>query len=136
MASLFTLPVLMTLLTTASPVLTPKEMSPFLRVISASVGAAGRIACRDIDVAMQMKQDGLSPDAKAPVAFAANDGQIKDYLAEGKLVVCASEVGFRAGAGIAIFREGGKPVLVVNLKNATAAGYTLSDALLKIARVK
>jgi hypothetical protein len=136
MPALFTLPTLLALLSSATPALTPKEMSPFLRVISASVGTAGRIACRDIDVAMQLKKDGISPDAKAPVAFATSDGQIRDYLAEGKLVVCASEAGIKDGAGIAIFREAGRPVMVVSLKNASAAGFTLSDALLKIARVK
>lgn len=138
MPTLSTLPVLLTLLTTSAPALSPHEMIPFLRVISASLGAAnaGRVACRDIDVAMQLKKDGLSPDAKAPLAFAASDGQIKDYLAEGKLVVVASELGFKSGAGIAIYRDAGKPVMVVNLKNASAAGFTLSDALLKIAKVK
>jgi hypothetical protein len=111
-------------------------MIPFLKVISASVGTPGRVACKDIDLSIQFKKDGLSPDAKAPVAFAVSSAQIKAYLADGKLVVCGEELGLKEGASIAVFKENGKPVLVVNLKNAAATGLTLSDALLKIARVR
>jgi len=138
MHPLFLVPVLVTSLTAAPPGLSPKEMSPFLRVISASLGAeaAGRVACKDIDLAMDLKQDGLSPDAKAPLAFAVNAAQIAEFLGQGKLVVCATEAGLKQGAAIALLKEAGKPVLVVSLKNANAAGITLSDALMKIARVQ
>ena len=131
-------PILVSSLAAVSPGLSPKEMSPFLRVISASLGAeaAGRVACKDIDVAMDLKQDGLSPDAKAPLAFAVSSAQIAEYLAQGKLVVVATELGLKQGAAIALLKEGGKPVLVVSLKNANAAGVALSDALIKIARVQ
>jgi hypothetical protein len=60
----FLVPVLIASLTAVPPGISPKEMSPFLRVISASLGAeaAGRVACKDIDVAMELKRDGLSPE--------------------------------------------------------------------------
>jgi len=121
-------------LATAAPQLSPAERDPFLRVLSAGAGAPGRIACKDIDQAMQMKKDGLSPDAKAPVAWAANAAQIKDYLAEGKLVVSGDPADFKAGASIVITREHGKPALIIDSRNAAASGVTLSDTVLKIAR--
>jgi hypothetical protein len=111
-------------------------MTPFLKVITSSVGSPGRVACKDIDLSVQLKKDGLSPDAKAPVAYAVSSAQIKAFLADGKLVVCGEEPGLKEGASIAVFKENGKPVLVVNLKNAAATGLTLSDSLLKIARVR
>jgi hypothetical protein len=114
--------------------ITPGELSPFLRVISSAAGAPGRIACRDIDEAMQLKKDGLSPDAKAPVAWAANLAQLKAYQAEGKLVVSADPASLKEGASILITREHGKPVVVIDTRNATATGVPLSDALMKIAR--
>lgn len=114
--------------------ISPGELSPFLRVISSSAGCPGRIACRDIDEAMQMKKDGLSPDAKAPVAWAANPAQIKAYLAEGKLVVSGDPAAFKEGVSIVIAKEHGKPVVLIDTRNATASGVTLSDALMKIAR--
>ena len=123
-------------LATAAPQLSPAERDPFLRVLSAGAGAPGRIACKDIDQAMQMKKDGLSPDAKAPVAWAANAAQIKDYLAEGKLVVTGEAGLLAAGAGVAIVLEKGRPVILVHAKHVQASGVTLSDALLKISRVK
>jgi len=137
MLHLILIPALVTSIA-ATPALTPSELSPFLRVISASLGpeAAGRVACRDIDVAMQLKKDGLSPDAKAPLAFAVSAAQIKAYLEESKLVVCGDEHGLKEGAAIALFKQAGKPVMAVSVKNANAAGIKLSDALLKIARVE
>lgn len=131
-----TLPALILLLglPTAAPRLSPAELSPFLKVISAGAGAPGRVACRDIDEAIQMKKDGLSPDAKAPVAWAANAAQIKAYLAEGKLVVTGDPADFEAGASIVVTRESGKPVLIIDNRNAAASGIALSDTVMKIAR--
>jgi hypothetical protein len=111
------------------------ELTPFLKVISASAGAPGRIACRDMDLSMQLKQSGLSPDAKSPVAWAANEDQLRAYLAEGKLVVAGDASMLASGASIAIVRDKGKPVILVDKKNLAASGVTLSDALLKIARI-
>ena len=118
-----------------SPQVSPTELTPFLKVISASVGAPGRIACRDMDLGMQLKKSGFSPDAKAPLAWAANLDQLKAYLAEGKLVVAGDAGMLAEGAGIAIVKEQGKPVILINRKNVQASGATLSDALLKISKV-
>jgi len=126
--------VLLLSLSAAEPQISPGELSPFLRVIANSAGCPGRIACRDIDEAMQLKKDGLSPDAKAPVAWAASPAQIKAYLAEGKLVVSGDPASFKEGASIVIAKEHGKPVVVIDTRNAAASGVTLSDALMKIAR--
>jgi len=137
MSILTPIPMILLALSATPPHLTPAELVPFLKVISASLGTPGRVACKDIDLSMQLKQDGLSPDGSAPVAWAASEVQIRNYLAAGsRLVVCGDEAGLKDGASIAIFREGGKPVLVVSVKNAAANGFTLSDALLKIATRK
>ncbi|BDU72997.1 hypothetical protein [Mesoterricola silvestris] len=118
------------------PRIAPPDLMPFLKVVSASAGAPGRIACRDLDLAMRMKQLGLSPDAKAPVAWAATADQLRDYLAEGKLVVAGDAALLEAGAGVAIVLEKGKPTILVNTRNVQASGIVLSDAFLKIARVR
>ena len=120
----------------ATPSVSAAELTPFLKVITASAGAPGRIACRDIDLSMQLKKDGLSPDARSPVAWAASAGQVASYLAEGKLVVAGDAALLSQGAAIAIVKEQGKPVILVNAKNVAASGVTLSDALMKIARVR
>ena len=126
---------LVTSATASAPVVPSGELAPFLRVITSSAGAPGRIACRDIDLAMALKKEGLSPDAKSPVAWAASTGQLKAYLAEGKLVVGGEQAMLAEGAGIVIVKEKGKPAILVSLKNVAASGVTLSDALLKISRV-
>jgi len=130
---------IMVLFTTAmagTPPVSAAELTPFLKVITASAGAPGRIACRDIDLSMQLKKDGLSPDAKSPVAWAASASQLATYLAEGKLVVAGDAAMLSQGAGIAIIKEQGKPVIIINPKNVAASGVTLSDALMKIARIR
>ena len=119
-----------------TPSVSAAELTPVLTVITASAGAPGRIACRDIDLSMQLKKDGLSPDAKSPVAWAASAGQVASYLAEGKLVVAGDAALLSQGAGIAIIKEHGKPVILVDSKNVAASGVTRSDALMKIAKVR
>ena len=120
----------------ATPSVSAAELTPFLKVITASAGAPGRIACRDIDLSMQLKKDGLSPDARSPVAWAASAGQVASYLAEGKLVVAGDAALLSQGAAIAIVKEQGKPVILVSSKNVAASGVTLSDALRKLAKVR
>jgi hypothetical protein len=112
------------------------ELATILKVLSASAGAPGRVACRDMDLSLELKRSGLSPDAKSPLAWAASPDQLKDYLAEGKLVVVGSETLLREGAGIAIVREKGKPVIVVATKNVASTGVKLSDAVMRIARLR
>lgn len=109
---------------------------PFLKVVTASAGAPVRIACRDMDMSMALKRGGVSPDAKAPVAWAANGEQLKDYLAEGKLVVAGDVAMVSMGAGVAIVMEKGKPLILINLRSVQASCVTLSDALMKISRVR
>ena len=53
-----------------------------------------------------------------------------------RLVACGDEGLLKDGASIAIFKEGGRPVIVLSLKNAAANGFTFSDALLKMATRK
>jgi len=123
-------------LSASAPEITPAELIPFLKVISASAGAPGRVACRDLDLSMALKKGGVSPDAKAPLAWAANRGQLEAYLAEGKLVVAGDPALLDAGAAIAVVREGGRPIIVIHNKHLASSGVGLSDALLKIARIR
>lgn len=120
----------------AAPQVPASELATFLKVISASAGAPGRVACRDLDLAFELKKSGLSPDAKSPLAWAATPDQLRDYLAEGKLVVVGDAALLKEGAGIAILREKGKPVIVVATRNLAATGVKLSDALLRISRLQ
>ena len=136
MRQLIAITVLVSTAMAGPPAVSAAELTPFLKVITSSAGAPGRIACRDIDLSMQLKKDGLSPDAKSPVAWAASASQLASYLAEGKLVVAGDAAMLSQGAGIAIVKEQGKPVILVNAKNVAASGVTLSDALMKIARVR
>ena len=55
---------------------------------------------------------------------------------DGKLVVVGDAALLAAGAGIAIVKDkAGKNAILVNAKHVAKSGITLSDALLKIARI-
>jgi len=127
--------ILMSTASAGTPRVPLGELTPFLKVITASAGAPGRIACRDMDLSMELKKSGLSPDAKSPLAWAATENQLRDYLAEGKLVVTGDAGMLAGGAAIAIVRDHGKPAILINAKNLAASGITLSDSLMKIAKV-
>lgn len=114
--------------------LSVQELAALLRVLSAQAGFAGRIACRDLDMTMQLKKDGLSTDPRSAIAWAANADQARAYRAEGKFVVCSDLALFKEGAALAIVRESGKMGLVLHTANAQGTGVTLSDAILKVAK--
>ena len=127
--------ILMPVASATTPRVSPVELTPFLKVITTSAGSPGRIACRDMDLGLQLKKSGVSPDASSPLAWAANETQLKDYLAEGKLVVAGDATLLASGATIAVVKEHGKPVILISARNLAASKVTLSDSLMKISRV-
>lgn len=111
-----------------------QELATLLRVLSAQAGTPGRIACKDIDLSLQMKKDGLSTDPRSPVAWASDAAQARAYKADGKFVICADPALLKEGAALAVVREGGRTGLLLHSANAQASGLTLSDAILKVAK--
>jgi len=118
----------------AADPLSVQELAALLRVLSTQAGFAGRIACRDLDMTIQLKKDGLSTDPRSAIAWAATAEQARSYKAEGKFVVCADSALFKEGASLAIVRENGKMGLVLHAANSQGTGVTLSDAILKVAK--
>lgn len=113
---------------------TVEELAALLRVLTAQAGFAGRIACRDLDMTVQLKKVGLSTDYRSSIAWAATADQARAYRAEGKFVVCADPALFKDGAAMAIVRENGQMGLVLHAANSQSTGVTLSDAILKVAK--
>lgn len=113
---------------------TAEELAALLRVLTTQAGFAGRIACRDLDMTVQLKKVGLSTDYRSSIAWAATPDQARAYKAEGKFVVCADPILFKDGAAMAIVREKGQMGLVLHAANAQGTGVTLSDTILKVAK--
>jgi hypothetical protein len=114
--------------------LSPAELSGILRMVAQQASAPGRIACRDLDITVALKKDGLSTDPRSPVAWASDASQARAFAEAGKFVVCGSEELLQAGGALAIVKRSGKTELILHLKHAGASGVQLSDALMKAAR--
>lgn len=134
MPALPTLPAILVLAAQLPPGLTPADLSRILSVLAQQAGAPGRVACRDIDITMQLENDGISTDPRSPVAWASDAGQARAYAEARKFVVCGQESLLASGGCLAITRRNGKVELVLHLANSKASGVQLSDSLLKAAR--
>jgi hypothetical protein len=114
---------------------TVEELAPYLKMLCAQAGSPGRVACRDADMAMALKKEGVSLDARSGVAWASSSAQARAFAQDGKFVVVGEEQLLADGASLALTREGGRILLLLHRKNSQATGVPLSDALLKLARM-
>jgi len=110
-----------------------EEAAKFLRILASEAGSEGRIACKDVDMVIQLKKQDISIDAKANVAWAFNPQQTRFYLSEHKLVVCNSRKLFAAGGVIAFERIGGRLTIFYNPGNLEKSGVHLPESFLRSA---
>lgn len=134
---MFPVLVLVSIVSTANPprMLSIAELAKYLRLVASNAGCPGRIACKDVDIAMQLKKDGISVDARSSVAWASSGEQVRTFLEEHKFIICSDPEFLQRGASLAIFHEQGKLVLALHMKNARATGVQLSPDLIKVARI-
>lgn len=107
------------------------QVASYLLIVAASAGSEGRVACREMDMALQLKKRGVSVDARANVAWAFTGAQARDYAQEGKLVVCTRRSLFGEGGTVAFERVGGRLVVFVNKANLERSGVKLPESFLR-----
>jgi hypothetical protein len=107
------------------------EAAKFLLILATSAGSEGRVACKEMDMVIQLKKQEISVDAKANVAWAFTPDQTKFYAGQGKLVVCNNRKLFGDGGAIAFERVSGRLVIFVHQGNLGRSGVTLPDAFLR-----
>ena len=110
-----------------------EEASKYLLILAASAGSEGRVACKELDMVIQLKKQEISVDAKANVAWAFNPSQTKFYLGEKKLVVCSSRKLFADGGAIAFERINGRLTVFYNPANLEKSGIYLPETFLRSA---
>lgn len=110
-----------------------EEAAKFLLILATSAGSEGRVACKELDMVMQLKKSEISVDAKANVAWSFTPDQTKFYASQGKLVVCSSRKLFGDGGAIAFERIGGRLTIFVHQANLGRSGVTLPESFLRIA---
>ena len=91
------------------------------------------MACKELDMVIQLKKQEISVDAKANVAWAFTPAQTKFYLGEKKLVVCSSRKLFVDGGAIAFERINGRLTVFYNPANLEKSGIHLPDSFLRSA---
>ena len=110
-----------------------EEAAKFLRILATSAGSEGRVACKELDMVIQMKKQGISVDAKANIAWAFTSSQTKFYVDEKKLVICNSRKLFANGGAIAFERVNGRLVILYHQENLEKSGVHLPDSFLRSA---
>jgi len=113
----------------------PAEVqAKFIKILAASAGSPGKVACKDAAVTGELSKAGVSADPASKVAWAASEAEVKSLKAAGKLVICGKLDWLPAGGAIAIVEESGKPQIYLHMGNIAASGVTLSDTVLKIGK--
>ena len=110
-----------------------EEAAKYLLILATSAGSEGRVACKELDMVIQLKKQEISVDAKANVAWAFSPSQTKFYLGEKKLVVCSSRKLFVDGGAIAFERINGRLTIFYNPANLVKSGIHLPDSFLRTA---
>lgn len=108
-----------------------EEAAKFLLILATSAGSEGRVACKELDMVIQLKKQAISVDAKAHVAWAFTAEQTKFYAAESKLVVCNHRKLLEAGGAIAFERIHGRLTVFVHPANLGRSGVKLPDSFLR-----
>jgi hypothetical protein len=109
------------------------EAAKFLLILANSAGSEGRVACKELDMVMQLKKSEISVDAKANVAWSFTSDQTKFYAGQGKLVVCSNRKLFADGGAIAFERISGRLTIFIHQANLGRSGVTLPDSFLRMA---
>jgi hypothetical protein len=108
-----------------------EEAVRFLLILASSAGSEGRVACKELDMVVQLKKREISVDAKANVAWAFTPEQTRFYSGEKKLVVCNNRKLFADGGAIAFERISGRLTIFVHQANLAKSGVTLPDSFLR-----
>jgi len=109
------------------------EAAKFLLILASSAGSEGRVACKELDMVIQLKKQDISVDAKANVAWAFTPEQTRFYAGQGKLVICSSRKLFADGGAIAFERISGRLTVFVHQGNLAKSAVTLPDSFLRMA---
>jgi hypothetical protein len=108
-----------------------EEAAKFLLILASSAGSEGRVACKEMDMAMQLKKREISVDAKANLAWAFTPEQTKFYAGQGKLVVCNSRKLLTDGGSIAFERASGRLTIFYHPANLERSGVHLPESFLR-----
>lgn len=125
---------LITVSLVAQDALPMEDAAKHLLTIAASAGFQGRIACRDLDMSVALKRQGISTDPRSSIAWAATAPQVELYQTDRKLILCGDKALLQQGAAIALVSEGGRLVIYLHSKHATLAAVPVPEPILKIAR--
>jgi hypothetical protein len=108
-----------------------EEAVKFLLILASAANSEGRVACKELDMAMQLKKREISVDAKANVAWAFTPEQTRFYAGQNKLVVCSSRKFFTEGGAIAFERANGRLTIFYNPANLEKSGIRIPDSFLR-----
>ena len=110
-------------------------VAKFIKILANSAGSAGKVQCTNALLLVELGNVGVVHDGGSKVLWASSEGEVKGLKGKG-LVVCGNQAWLASGACVAIVEDGGKPSLIVHRANTAASGVTLSDAVMKLAKIQ
>lgn len=114
--------------------LPPELQAKFVKILAASAGSAGKVACKNAAVAAKLVEAGMTIDPGAKVAWAGSEGEVASLKGAGKMVICGFLEWLPKGGSIAVVEEAGKPQIYLHMGNVATSGVTLSDSVLKVGK--
>jgi hypothetical protein len=131
---LIALPVLWAFVPAAAGDLAAPTLAKFIRVLVQSTGNKS-IACTNKELATELESLGVGIDPLAKLVWVDSDKELARHAKGGRIVLCDSRALLAGGACLAVIAEGGRPAIYVSPRSLAAAGATLPDNIMKIAKV-
>ena len=114
--------------------LPPDVRAKVVRILATSVGAPGKIACKEPALMAELARSGFVNDPAASVVYAGSDEEVRSFHRTGRLVICGRMSMLASGAGVAIVEEDGRPQIYFHMAHLADSKVVISDAVLKIGR--
>ena len=114
--------------------LPPEIRAKVVKVLAASAGSPGKVACKDPVLAAELAKGGCANEPGAVVAYAGSEEEVRSLRGTGKLVICGRVALLAAGAAVAVVEEENRPQIYFHMAHLGENKVTLSDAVLKIGR--
>jgi len=114
--------------------LPPDVRAKVVRILATSVGATGKIACKEPALMAELARSGFANDPGAAVVYAGTDEEVRASHRSGRLVICGRMSLLASGAGVAVVEEDGRPQIYFHMAHLSESKVVISDAVLKIGR--
>lgn len=107
----------------------------YVKLLLTSTGQSGFSCGSNMSLKFKLQSMGVSTAPTSKLAWASSEAQVKTLQADKRLVVVPQLAWLKLGGSVAIIQENGQPVMYVHPANVKTSGLTLSDEVMKTAKI-